>query len=187
MTPTTPGSRVSAPHDRFLRPARRATEVHRPACAALTVALWWPTALLVPPRWLPVALLVAWLGVLLSMLDFRHRRLPDAVTLPAYPLLGLALWWAGADPGRVLAGAAVFFAFHLAVRLLAPSAMGGGDVKLAGALGAVLAPVSWWALPAALVLSCAVTLALAPWFRTGGVPHGPGLLTATWLVVVSAA
>jgi leader peptidase (prepilin peptidase)/N-methyltransferase len=164
--------------------------VHPLWCAVPAAGLWWLSAVLVPPRWLPLALLVAWLGVVLSVVDFRHRRLPDAVTLPAWPLVGAALWWAGADPWRAVAGAALLFAFHLAVRLLAPGAMGGGDVKLAGPVGAVLASVSWWALPAGVVAASATTLvvalALPPRRRAGGVPHGPGLLTAAWLAVASA-
>ncbi|MFD7654886.1 prepilin peptidase [Actinosynnema sp. NPDC059797] len=168
-----------------LRSAPRGAEVRPLWCAVPTAALWWLSALLVPPRWLPLALLVAWLGVVLSAVDFRHRRLPDVVTLPAYPLVGLALWWAGADLWRAAAGAALFLGFHLGVRLLAPSAMGGGDVKLAGPVGAVLASVSWWALPVGAVVASAVTLAVAAVRRTGGAPHGPGLLVAAWLAVLS--
>lgn len=171
---------------RFLRRLPRGAVVHWAWCAVPTAALWWLSALLVPPRWLPLALLVAWLGVVLSAVDLRHRRLPDAVTLPAYPLVCLALWWAGADPWRAAAGGVLFLTCHLAVRLVAPSALGGGDVKLAGSVGAVLASVSWWALPVGAVVASAVTLALAPWRRAGGVPHGPGMLAAAWLAVASA-
>ncbi|QFZ22097.1 prepilin peptidase [Saccharothrix syringae] len=171
---------------RFLRFAPRGAVVRPLWCAAPVAVLWWLSALLVPPEWLPLALLLAWLGVLLSAVDLRHRRLPDVLTLPAWPLVGAALWWAGAEPRRALAGGAVFFAGHLVVRLVAPSAMGGGDVKLAAPVGAVLASVSWLALPAGAAVASAVTLALALRRRAGGVPYGPGLLTAAWLAVASA-
>jgi leader peptidase (prepilin peptidase)/N-methyltransferase len=154
-------------------------------CAVPTAVLWLVARALSPPHWLPVPLLLAWLGVLLVVTDVRHRRLPDALTLPAYPAVGSVLWLCGADLGRALAGCLVFGGVHLLVRLLAPSAMGGGDVKLAGSLGAVLGAVSWLALPLAAVLASTVTLAVGLWCRTDSVPHGPGLLAGTWVVTVS--
>ncbi|MFI9010586.1 prepilin peptidase [Actinosynnema sp. NPDC053489] len=170
----------------LLRRLPRGADVCWLWCAAATAVLWFVAWALAPPTWLPVPLLVGWLGVLLTAVDLRHRRLPDAVTLPAYPLVGVTLWLCGADPWRALAGCVLFGGFHLLVHVLAPGAMGGGDVKLSGSLGAVLASVSWWALPAAAVLASLVTLALGVRRRVGGVPHGPGLLAATWLVAVAA-
>ncbi|ONI90308.1 prepilin peptidase [Saccharothrix sp. ALI-22-I] len=155
-------------------------------CAVPTAALWFVAWALAPPHWLPVPLLLAWLGVLLVATDLRHQRLPDALTLPAYPAIGLALWLCGADLGRALAGCVLFGGFHLLIRLLVPSAMGGGDVKLAGSLGAVLASVSWLALPVGALLASTITLFVGLWWRPDGVPHGPGLLAGTWLVAVSA-
>ncbi|WP_367137689.1 prepilin peptidase [Saccharothrix sp. HUAS TT1] len=166
----------------LLRRLPRGADVHPLWCAAPTAVLWFTAWALAPPHLLPVSLLLAWLGVLLVVTDLRCRRLPDALTLPAYPAVGVALWLGGADLWRAAAGCLLFGGCHLAVRLLSPSAMGGGDVKLAGPLGAVLASVSWTALPAAAVLASAVTLALGLRWRSGGVPHGPGLLAATWAV-----
>ncbi|HJQ06192.1 MAG TPA: hypothetical protein VJ872_12145, partial [Nocardioides sp.] len=68
---------------------------------------------------------------------------------------------------------------------LSRRSLGAGDVKLAGALGAVLGAVSWVALPVAAAIAAVVTVALAVVRRsTGGVPHGPGLLAAASLVAV---
>ncbi len=170
----------------LLRRLPRGADVRWLWCAAPTAVLWFVAWALAPPAWLPVPLLVAWLGVLLTVTDLRHRRLPDALTLPAYPAVGVTLWLCGADLWRALAGCLLFGGFHLLVHLLAPAAMGGGDVKLAGSLGAVLASASWLALPLAAVLASVVTLLLARWRRAGGVPHGPGLLAGTWVVTVSA-
>jgi leader peptidase (prepilin peptidase)/N-methyltransferase len=127
-------------------------------------------------------LLVAWLGVLLSVVDFRHRRLPDSLTLPAYPLVGGVLAVGGADLARALGGCLAYFGLHLAAHRLAPASMGGGDVKLSGALGAVLGSVSWVALPVGAVLASVVTLAVSSGKPRDGPPHGPGLAGATWLV-----
>ena len=141
--------------------------------------------------WLPVPLLVTALAVPLIAADLRHRRLPNALTLPAYPALGFALAAAAfAGPGtglllRALAAAVVFGGLHLLVHALSRRSVGAGDVKLAGVLGAVLGAVSWAALPVAAVLAAVVTVALATVRRwPDGVPHGPGLLAAVSLVAV---
>lgn len=147
--------------------------------------------------WLPVPLVMSALGVPLVAVDLVHRRLPDALTWPAYALVGGALGLAAAmsaDPALLaaaLAGAVVFGGAHLVVHLVAPHSLGAGDVKLAGSVGAALGAVGWPALAVAACLAAMVTLAFAAcatlartrvW--SGGVPHGPGLLTATWMVVV---
>ncbi|MFD5828665.1 prepilin peptidase [Lentzea sp. NPDC060358] len=134
-------------------------------------SLWTVAAVLGAP---PSSYLLAWFGIVLVVVDLRHHRLPDALTLPlAAGLLLLEFHRLGA---AVLAGV-VFGGAHLAVRRFRPALMGGGDVKLAFGLGVPLALPSL--LPAA-ILSSAVTLALAALRRARTVPHGPGLLAATW-------
>jgi leader peptidase (prepilin peptidase)/N-methyltransferase len=81
-----------------------------------------------------------------------------------------------------VAGAGVFLAAHVLVRLVSPSAMGAGDVKLAGSLGAVLGAVGWPALVVGAALAAGITGLLAAGSRAATVPHGPGLLASTWLV-----
>jgi leader peptidase (prepilin peptidase)/N-methyltransferase len=134
---------------------------------------------------------LSWFAVLLTATDLLHNRLPDALTLPAYPVFALLLTIAalsGAGAGaivRAAAGAVLFLCLHATVHYLAPNAMGGGDVKLAGSLGAILGAVSWLALAVALVLAAVITLglrAISPGRWREGVPHGPGLLAATWLL-----
>ncbi|MEU4743418.1 A24 family peptidase [Actinosynnema sp. NPDC023658] len=179
-----PGFLAGALGAALLRRLPRGATVSPLWCAAPTAVLWFVAWALAPPRWLPVPLLVAWLGVLLVVTDLRHRRLPDALTLPAYPAVGVALWLCGADLARALAGCLLFGGFHLAVHLVKPWALGGGDVKLAGPLGAVLASVSWSALPAGALLASLITLLLSTRWPADAVPHAPGLLTATWLAAL---
>ncbi|GGM70207.1 hypothetical protein GCM10012275_45790 [Longimycelium tulufanense] len=146
-----------------------------------------------PAWWLPVPLALGWLAVLLTATDLARRRLPDALTLPAYPaavvLLAVVSWLGpGVDLAlRALGGACLFGLAHAAVHLVAPTALGAGDVKLAGVLGALLGAVSWLALIQGAFLAGLVTLGLAalrPKTALPGVPHGPGLLTATWTITV---
>ncbi|MFS8098641.1 prepilin peptidase [Lentzea alba] len=134
-------------------------------------SLWTVAAVLDAP---PSSYLLAWFGIVLVSIDLRHHRLPDVLTLPlAAGLLLLEFQ----RLGEAALSALLFGGAHLAVRRWRPAVMGGGDVKLAAGLGAPL-PLPLL-LPAA-ILSSAVTLVLALAKRTRRVPHGPGLLAATW-------
>lgn len=176
--------------------ARAPAPVPLAPVAGLTAALWLITAWrwlsgAWPSWWLPVPLTVTALAVPLAAADFRHRRLPNVLTLPAYPILATALGAAAlAGPGmgmalRALGAAAVFGGLHLLAHTLSRRSLGAGDVKLAGGLGAVLGAVSWAALVVAAALAAALTVGLGLVRRwRHGVPHGPGLLVATWLVAV---
>ncbi|MFC5954192.1 prepilin peptidase [Streptomyces pratens] len=98
---------------------------------------------------LAVWLLLAPVGVLLAVVDFRVQRLPDPLTLPfaaaALALLGVvalvpehAGTWTTALLGALALGAGYFVLF-----LINPAGMGFGDVKLALGAGAVLGWYGW--------------------------------------------
>jgi leader peptidase (prepilin peptidase)/N-methyltransferase len=80
---------------------------------------------------------------------------------------------------------------HAAVHLVAPAAMGAGDVKLAAPVGAVAAAASWEALVLAGVLAALSSGVVAGvrLSRGGGgvVPHGPSMLLAGLLVAAAGA
>jgi leader peptidase (prepilin peptidase)/N-methyltransferase len=170
-------------------------------CEGLSVLLWaavgwWWAAGGVPSWWLPVPLVVTAFGVPLLLADLRHLRLPDVLTLGACPLFGAAVGVAVAYEGTGLAvraatGALVFGGAHLAVHRLRPDSLGAGDVKLSGGLGLVLGAAGWAALALCAFLAAVVTLLVGlcarrrerGWGRA--VPHGPGLLVATWLIVLT--
>jgi leader peptidase (prepilin peptidase)/N-methyltransferase len=181
----------------LLRRIPRGVRVPVPACGVAVAVLWAVVAARagasLPLWWCPVPLALAWAGVLLSGADLVARRLPDALTMPAYPLVAVLLVAAAiaaADAGpllRALAGALLWAGGYAAVRLIAPDSLGGGDVKLAGSVGALTAATSWPGLLLAMVAASAVTAALAAPARILGlreVPHGPAMLAAAWLVVL---
>jgi leader peptidase (prepilin peptidase)/N-methyltransferase len=169
---------------------RRGAVVRVGWCEIATATLWTTLAAApIPPWWLPTMLALSWFAVLLTATDLLHRRLPDALTLPAYVVFGCLLIAADLSGGgpdmltRALVGAVLFWCLHATAHALAPHTMGGGDVKLAGSLGAILGAVSWFALAAALVIAAVITLALHTVTSSrDGAPHGPGLLAATWLL-----
>ena len=98
-----------------------------------------------PSPALPAFCYLAGIGVPLAVIDARCQRLPDALTLPSYPvalaLLGFAALlvpggathFLGALTGMVLA-----WGVFLLQILLYPAGLGWGDVKLSGLLGLYL-------------------------------------------------
>ena len=94
---------------------------------------------------LPAYLYLAGIGVALAAIDLDTRRLPDAIVLPSYAVGGALLGLAslaehdGAAALRALGGGVALWAFYLVLRVVKPSGMGLGDVKLSGVLGGYLA------------------------------------------------
>ncbi|GAA3206794.1 prepilin peptidase [Nonomuraea roseoviolacea] len=107
-------------------------------------------------------LYLALAGTTLAVIDWRTSRLPDAVTLPSYPLLALSLIPTGELP-RALLGAAALTAVYGALWLVRPAAMGFGDVKLAGLVGMAAAARGWeaWVVAAVAGQLLAALYALA--------------------------
>jgi leader peptidase (prepilin peptidase)/N-methyltransferase len=180
----------------LLRRIPRGVRVPALACGLMVAVLWAVIGARVsglPVWWWPVPLVLAWAGVLLGAADVAVRRLPDALTLPAYPVVAVLLVVAAAGVGhadllvRALGGALLWAGGYAAVRLIAPGALGGGDVKLAGSLGALTAASSWPGLLLAVLVANALTVVVAGAARMCGyadVPHGPAMLAAAWLVVL---
>jgi len=110
------------------------------------------------------------LGVALATIDIAVERLPDRLTLPAYPVVAVLLGVTALVHGdfsallRAFLGCVALAGGYLLLALLRPGQLGAGDVKLAGVLGLALGWLGWptLALGAALafVLSAVVSLAL---------------------------
>ncbi|QUH05963.1 prepilin peptidase [Saccharopolyspora erythraea] len=177
----------------LLRSLRRGVVVPRFACGPAVAVLWSGVAVSaicgwMPPWWVPVPLWLGWLAVLLTACDVIARRLPDALTLTAYPVAAVLL--AVADPVLLLGGLTglvLFAGLYLGVRVLSPASMGPGDVKLAGSLGAVVGAVSVPAVLGCVAVAAALTLVVAARSRGGAVAHGPAMLAPAWLVTALPA
>ena len=157
----------------------RTVRLHRIGLAgALAAALGgalWTFGLSV--QLLLALLFLGWLG-LVAAVDLQTHRIPNRLTYPALALAPVVtLVWPLNPFGQVF-GAVVCGGFFLAAFLLAPSALGFGDVKLAVVIGLY---VGWpWAMVALVAGTlCGGLLALLVLLAGGGrrayMPYGPAL------------
>jgi leader peptidase (prepilin peptidase)/N-methyltransferase len=124
---------------------------------------------------------LVWLAALCGY-DVRQRRLPNWLTLPgAVAVLAFAALSGRGLPA--LAGAGALGVLYLTVHLVAPIAMGAGDVKLALGLGGI---AGYFGLDVWLLAALAAPLLTAGWAlielaRRGSrtVAHGPSMCVAT--------
>lgn len=143
------------------------------------------------------ALLVLWCSVL-TVCDLRQHRLPNALTISgALIIFGYALFTTQFTAAAV---GAVWLAMpYTLVHLIAPAALGAGDVKLAVGLGAVaaLGGAQVWVRAALVAPILTATFGLAMvthWrIRSGAdragphaLPHGPAMCVATVLSLAAA-
>lgn len=170
----------------------------RPWCEVGIAMLWATVAARVesgalPVWWSMLPLVLSWLAVVLVACDLLASRLPDVLTLPAYPVFVILLVVAGLWGRRpwlllgALAGAVLFAGVYAVVRRISAASMGPGDVKLAGSLGAVVGAVSVPAVVLCMVAAAVLTLVPAWRARGGPVAHGPAMLAPAWLVTAFPA
>ena len=137
---------------------------------------------------------LGWTLLALSLIDWRHWRLPDALTLPLLVLsLGWTAWWQPSElADHAWAAAAGWFGLAALAgiyrRVRGRRGLGLGDAKLLGAGGAA---IGWQALGPCLLLAAllGIALALARHGRAArgasAVPFGPALALAiftSWLL-----
>ena len=146
---------------------------------------------------LPAFLFLAGAGLLLAVVDLRHRLLPNRVVVPSV-VVGLALLAVPAAvegdwPAllRAVLGSVVLFAAFLVLALIAPSGLGMGDVKLAALLGLYLGWLGWSAVvlggAAGFVVQAVVVLPLLALRRISlrsELPFGPAMLAGAALTVL---
>lgn len=148
---------------------------------------------------LPLLYLAA-ISIALALIDVDVQRLPDVIVLPSYAVLLVLLlpdavatlqWW---PLVRALIGMVALFVFYDLLALIYPrrGGMGGGDIKLAGVLGLVLAWQGWAQLAVGAFAGflvgglSALALMAAGRARIGSkIPFGPYMLAGAWLGLVA--
>lgn len=136
---------------------------------------------------------LALVGMRLAVIDLAELRLPTALVMPLYPttlgLLGLAAMADGSyvDLLRAALGMVVLPVAYLAVAVLSRGGIGGGDVRLAGPVGLVLAWQSWPAVAAGTVIAFVyANLAVLTLLSSGratrytAIPFGPAMLAGAF-------
>jgi len=149
---------------------------------------------------LPAFCFLALVSVALTFIDVAHQRLPDLLTLPAYPVAIVALVAAAPfvphGPRHLVhavIGLAAALAFYLILALIYPAGIGWGDVKLSGLLGLYLG----WVGPDALVIGLAAGFVLAAVVglalivagratRRSQIAFGPFMVAGALAVIVAA-
>jgi leader peptidase (prepilin peptidase)/N-methyltransferase len=118
--------------------------------------LWFVVALRLTAEGLgwavPAYLALAFVCLVLAMIDAATRLLPNRITYPAFPVVAGLLLVASLGVGdlgrlgRALLAAAAMGGFFFLLALVSPRGMGLGDVKLAPTLGLALGWLSWGAV-----------------------------------------
>lgn len=170
--------------------------VEAATAALFAAAVAWALGAAATPL-IPALLYLAAIGVALALIDIDVHRLPNAIVLPAYPVLAVLLtgasWWTGDwwALGRAGIGCAALYVFYLLLMLVYPAGMGFGDVKLAGVLGAMLGYVGFGALVvgafAGFLLGALLAVVLLALGRGSGktaLPFGPFMLLGCALGIV---
>jgi leader peptidase (prepilin peptidase)/N-methyltransferase len=148
------------------------------------------------------ALILAWCGIALSVIDYDTQLLPDDITLP---LIWLGLLWnliggftplADAVIGAVAGYLILWTVYQLFKLLTGKEGMGYGDFKLLAAYGAWL---GWGMLPLVLLASSLVgalvgigMIVIAGHDRAKPIPFGPylvmgGMIALYWGKAINTA
>ena len=148
---------------------------------------------------LPAYLYLAFVSGPLAIIDLRAQRLPNVLTMSAYPIVGalLLLPWLiegrSDDLVRALVAGGIVLAFYVVLHVVNPAGMGMGDVKLAGPLGALLGWLSWSVVLVGgflgFALGAVAGIALLVARRAGrksALPFGPFMLAGAWIAILAS-
>ncbi|SEW31103.1 leader peptidase (prepilin peptidase) / N-methyltransferase [Austwickia chelonae] len=170
-----------------------------PVCALLTAVVVWR---LIAAGDLPASVLGAVVPgyVVMCAIDLDVHRLPDVLTLPAYPVLAAGMASVAVscdrwpDARRALWGGLATWLFFVFLALLSRGQLGWGDVKLSGSLGALLGWFSWGHLLVGVYAMFLCGGAAALWLLVRRRSHlgsrlafGPSMVIGAWGTVVVAA
>jgi leader peptidase (prepilin peptidase) / N-methyltransferase len=184
------------------RSCRASIPVRYPLIELAMGLLWFLVALRLTGEGLgwavPAYLALAFVCLVLAVIDATTRLLPDRITYPAFPVVLALLVVASVglgDPGRLARGILAALAvggFFLLLALISPRGMGLGDVKLAPTLGLALGWLSWGTVAVGIFtgfllgglagLAAVVALGLT---RKSLLPFGPWLVAGALLGVLA--
>ena len=146
---------------------------------------------------LPAFLYLASVGLALAVIDIDTKRLPNALTLPSYVVLGALLLLPALLDGdwsaylRAWLAALALFGFYFLLAVVYPSGMGFGDVKLAGVLGLALGWLGWGELVVGGFLGFLLGALIGGGLmlarkagRKSKIPFGPFMLLGALLAIV---
>ncbi len=185
--PTTPGRPRPAVPERRSRAIVAGALSGGAAVALIAIVTGWGwSGVIASAALVPAAVAAA--------VDVRTHRLPDVLVASCAATATFVTVVVRGGPGFVMAlvGAACLTAPLLILHVAWPEAMGFGDVKLGGALGATLGVVSPDAGTAlllglvALSVSSAAGLAAAVVVRRRDIVFGPALVSGTAVALMSA-
>jgi len=139
-------------------------------------------------------LVLTWVLIALTFIDFDHQLLPDDLVLPTLWLgLGLSIWSVFANPqdsiiGTIAGYLCFWMVFHLFKILTGKEGMGHGDFKLMALLGAWF---GWQYLPQIVLISTlagsviGISLMLVKKTKGGqAIPFGPYIAIAGWIAMI---
>lgn len=130
----------------------------------------------------------AWFFLAVLLIDLKYRLVLNRMIVPALPLFLTANWLIGtASLPSLILGGVVGFGLFLCIALVVPGAMGMGDVKLAGLIGATVGLTGvLMALYVGIIFGgiAAIVLLVRHRFQTGmRMAYAPYLVLGTWLVL----
>jgi leader peptidase (prepilin peptidase)/N-methyltransferase len=128
--------------------------------------------------------------LIIALIDFDHKIIPNIITLPGIAMaLGLSMWALPITPLTSLLGLLVGGTFFYLIALVSKGGMGGGDIKLIATIGAFLGwqgalfTIFSGALLGSLV--GVILMALGRKGRKDKVPFGPFLSCGAILFMLS--
>ncbi len=140
------------------------------------------------------SMILTWVLVALSFIDFDHQLLPDDLVLPTLWLgLGLSTWSIFTTPESAIIGAILGYmtlwsVFQIFKKLTGKDGMGYGDFKLLALFGAWL---GWQALPQIILISAVLgslvgltLIMLKKASPENAIPFGPYLAIAGWIALL---
>lgn len=146
---------------------------------------------------LPAYLYFGSVSLALAVIDLDTKRLPNALTLPSYAVMGALLLLPAVIDGdwsayvRSWLAAAALFGFYFLLAVIYPSGMGFGDVKLAGVIGLALGWLGWGELVVGGFLGFllgaligGVLMIVRKAGRKSKIPFGPFMLLGALLAIL---